>query len=50
MPEADLLAGSLPRRQQRLVQAWAALHEADLEQAWSRALNGEAPGSIAPLR
>ena len=46
VPEADLLAGSLPRRQRRLVQAWAALHEGELEQAWVRALNGEAPGPI----
>lgn len=49
IPETDLLAGSLPRRQQRLVQAWAALHDGELEQAWERALNGLAPGRIDPL-
>ena len=50
VPSGELLAGSLPRRQRRLVQAWAALHEGELEQAWSRALNGESPGRIEPLR
>lgn len=50
IPDADLIAGSLPRRQQRLVQAWAALRESELEQAWARALNEEAPGRIEPLR
>jgi hypothetical protein len=50
IPDGDLLAGRLPRRQRRLVQAWAALHDGELEQAWSRALDMQPPGTIAPLR
>ena len=50
IPEADLLAGTLPRRQRRLVQGWAALHDTDLQDAWTRALNMEPPGRIEPLR
>ncbi len=50
IPEAEVLAGYLPRRQRRLVQAWAALREAELEQAWRCALNLEPPGTIEPLR
>ena len=49
IPEGDLLAGSLPKRQQRLVQGWAALRAAELEQAWQRAVNMEDPGKVDPL-
>lgn len=30
----DILAGSLPRKQQKLVEAWVALHEDELNAAW----------------
>jgi hypothetical protein len=30
----DLIAGSLPRRQLRLVEAWAELHEQELLEDW----------------
>ena len=50
IPEGDVLAGYLPRRQRRLVQAWAAVRVRELEQEWARALNMEPPGSIKPLR
>ena len=49
IPEGDLLAGSLPKRQERLVQGWAALRASELEQAWQRAVNMEQPGQVAPL-
>ena len=49
IPDGDRLAGSLPKRQERLVQGWAALRSAELEQAWSRAVNMEPPGKIEPL-
>lgn len=49
IPDGDLLAGSLPKRQQRLVQGWAALRAAELEQAWGRAVNMENPGKVEPL-
>lgn len=32
----EILSGSLPRRQQRLVEAWAELHQAELTGDWER--------------
>lgn len=49
IPHGDLLAGAFPKRQERLVQGWAALRAAELEQAWSRAMNLENPGKVEPL-
>jgi len=45
----DVLSGSLPRRQLRLVQAWTELHREDLLVNWELAMNGETPLPIAPL-
>ncbi len=45
----DLIAGSLPRRQQRLVEAWAELHQEELVDAWQRLQSGQAPLAIDPL-
>ena len=44
-----VLAGKLPPRAMGLVAEWAALHRADLIEAWRRAENLESPGKIAPL-
>ena len=49
IPDAEILAGHLPRRQRRFVQAWAELHADELERAWARAVQGEIPTSIDPL-
>ncbi|MDT5123196.1 MAG: hypothetical protein QOC96_2678 [Acidobacteriota bacterium] len=46
----DLIAGSLPRRQQRLVVAWAELHQAELLADWERLQAGQSPLPIEPLR
>ena len=46
----DLLAGSLPRQQQRLVEAWAELHREELLANWERLQQGRAPVKIEPLR
>ena len=45
----ELLAGSLPRRQQRLVEAWAELHMAELKADWERLQSGRAALPIPPL-
>lgn len=45
----DLVAGSLPRTQRRLVEAWAELHQAELSADWARLQAGERPLPIAPL-
>ena len=46
----ELIAGSLPRRQQRLVEAWAELHQAELTADWNRLQVGQRPLPIEPLR
>ncbi len=46
----ELIAGSLPRRQVRLVEAWAELHQAELEADWQRLQEGRRPASIEPLK
>ncbi len=46
----ELLAGSFPRRQQRLVEAWAELHQQELLQDWERLQAGQRPLPIDPLR
>lgn len=45
----DLMEGKLPKRQTRLVQAWAELHMEELKADWTLAMNGETPYKIAPL-
>ena len=45
----DLIAGSLPRRQRRLVEAWAELHQEELVTDWARLQAGQVPLPIAPL-
>ena len=46
----ECLGGSLPKAQQRLVEAWAEIHRAELQQAWDLLQSGEPPGKIEPLR
>jgi len=46
----ELIAGSLPKRQQRLVEAWAELHQAELLADWQRLQGGQRPLPIEPLR
>jgi hypothetical protein len=46
----ELIAGSLPKRQQRLVEAWAELHQVELLADWERLQAGLAPLPIDPLK
>ena len=46
----DVIAGTLPRPQRRLVQAWGELHRAELMDDWRRLLAGQSVRRIAPLR
>ena len=43
------LAGALPRRQQRLVEAWAELHQTELLENWQRVQLGQIPRHIRGL-
>ena len=45
----ELVAGSLPKRQQRLVEAWAELRQAELLSDWQRLQAGQKSLPIAPL-
>jgi hypothetical protein len=45
----ELIAGSLPRRQQRLVEAWAEIHQEELLKDWQLLQDGHPPLPIAPL-
>lgn len=47
--EIEVLAGSLPRRQQRFVEAWAELHQGELLECWDRLQRGQPPRKIEPL-
>ena len=46
----ELLAGQLPLRQKRLVEAWAELHQDELVTDWARLQSGQAPLKIDPLQ
>ena len=46
----ELIAGSLPKRQHRLVEAWAELRQAELLADWQRLQEGHKPQAIEPLK
>jgi len=46
----DLIAGALPRRQRRLVEAWAELHQEELMADWDHLQAGRPPRPIEPLK
>ena len=45
----DLIAGDFPKRQRRLVEAWAELHRDELQADWEHLQAGRKPVPIAPL-
>lgn len=47
--DGEVLAGELPRKQLRLVQAWIELRRDELTADWELAVGGESPYKIAPL-
>jgi hypothetical protein len=49
LADCEVLAGELPRRQLRLVQAWMELHADALQANWALAFSGERPFRIDPL-
>jgi len=48
--DGELISGSLPVKQLRLVQAWATIHEEELYRAWNMAVRNIPPGKIEPLK
>lgn len=47
--DGELLAGSLPVKQLKLVEAWLVIHEDELYAAWNNAVAGRSFGKIEPL-
>ena len=48
--DGELLAGSIPVKQLKLVLAWLAIHEDELYSAWNKAVQGIPFEKIEPLR
>ncbi|MGN0159334.1 MAG: DUF4160 domain-containing protein [Brotaphodocola sp.] len=46
----NVLAGSIPVKQYRMVSGWLALHEDELYKAWNKAVRNEKFDKIAPLK
>jgi hypothetical protein len=49
LADGEILAGELPRKQLRLVQAWIELHREELTADWLLATSGQMPFRIPPL-
>jgi hypothetical protein len=50
IPSGLLIAGSIPPKQSKLVQAWIEIHADELMLDWQLAVNGDEPFRIAPLQ
>ncbi len=48
--DGELIAGSMPVKQLKLVQAWLVIHEDELYEAWNNAVRGMPFGKIEPLK
>ncbi|HKY55340.1 MAG TPA: DUF4160 domain-containing protein [Anaerolineales bacterium] len=46
----ELLSGSMPTKQRRLVEAWAEIHQEELQAAWEALDGGKRPERIEPLK
>jgi hypothetical protein len=46
----EMLEGDLPKKQRKLVLAWAELHQEELMANWKLVMNGEEPFKINPLQ
>ena len=47
--DGELLAGSIPSKQFRMVSGWMAIHEAELYEAWNNAVQSKHFDKIKPL-
>ena len=47
--DGELLSGSLPQKQLRIVTGWLALNEDEIYKAWNKAVAGEQFDKIKPL-
>lgn len=49
LKDFEILEGKFPKKQKRLVQAWAELHNDELNANWKLAMSGESIYKIEPL-
>ena len=50
IPDDEVIAGEIPGKQLKMVQAWVAIHSEELMVDWDLAVNGDEPFRIAPLQ
>ena len=48
--DGEILGGSLPSKQFKLIQAWLILHEEELYSAWNNAVQNQPFDKIEPLK
>lgn len=48
--DGELLAGSIPVKQLKLIEAWLVLHEDELYAAWNKAVQNIPFGKVEPLK
>ena len=48
--DGRVLAGDIPAKQLKMVQAWIEIHQDELFADWEMARNGEQPFRVAPLQ
>ena len=46
----EMFAGDLPRKERRLVEAWAEMHLGEMLENWERLQSGKPPFKVASLR
>ena len=46
----EMIGGDLPRKERRLVEAWAEMHVGELLENWERLQSGRLPFKVASLR
>ena len=46
----EILQGSLPPKQLKMIQVWIDIHKEELMLDWELAVNGDAPFRISPLQ
>jgi len=48
--DGEVLAGSMPSKQLKLIQAWLTIHEEELHEAWNNAVRNNPVDKIKPLQ
>ncbi|SMM98622.1 putative ORF-2 [uncultured Candidatus Thioglobus sp.] len=46
----EIIKSNLPKKQSKIVLAWAEIHQDELKQDWDLVMNGKQPFKITPLQ